>query len=106
MNFFDFNRDGKTDLIENALGFAILESLCEEEEDENSEDDESEQREEMLDQLRDELSDLEDELLAVELNEPEDVLSESYTRWESRRDLLEEQILCIEQELEELEWIV
>ena len=30
MKLFDFNRDGKTDLFETAMGFALLDALCEE----------------------------------------------------------------------------
>ena len=33
-NLFDFNRDGKTDIFEQAMGFAILEEL-EKEDDED-----------------------------------------------------------------------
>lgn len=101
MGFFDFNRDGNTSLFESAMGFAMLESLLEEESE--SDDFDDIEAEETLDHLRDELLDLEDELITVEVNEPEDILSDAYTRWEHRRDLLEEQIDEVEQKIAELE---
>ena len=48
---------------------------------------------ELLEALQEELSALQDELFAVECNEPSDSLSEAFARWEARRDLLEAQIL-------------
>jgi len=116
MRIFDFNRDGKTDLFETAMGFALLDALCEEErseadcfadscpDDEDPDDGLTERDEEKLSLLRDELSDLEDELITVEVNEPDDILSEAYARWEQRRDLLEEQIACVEEQIDDLEW--
>lgn len=101
MGLFDFNRDGTTSFFERAMGFAMLESLLEEETEADDFDDI--EAEETLNQLRDELLDLENELITVEVNEPDDILSDAYTRWEQRRDLLEEQIDEVEQKIAELE---
>ena len=40
----------------------------------------------------------------VEDDEPDDVSSEAFARWEQRRDLLEEKIACVEEQIDELEW--
>ena len=62
----------------------------------------AEQREQLAN-LRIELAHLQDELGYMEPDEPEDVESDSYSRWEARRDLLEEQIADVESEIEDLE---
>lgn len=62
----------------------------------------AEQRERLAD-LRIELAHLQDELGYMDPDEPEDTESDSYSRWEARRDLLEEQISDVEAEIENLE---
>ena len=59
--------------------------------------------EELLEGLRNELSTLQDELSIIELDEPGDILSDTYTRWDARRELLEDQIATVEAEISELE---
>ena len=73
--------------------------------DESEEDLDSDAEEctERLEALQKELSDLQDELITVEVDEPDDMLSDSYTRWEARRDLLEEQIAEVESDISDLE---
>ena len=66
-------------------------------------EEDSAEAEEALDALRDELSTLQDELTTVECNEPDDMLSDAYTRWEARHSLLEEQITEVEGTIAELE---
>ena len=70
-----------------------------------SEEDEvdTSEMEEKLEALQNELSSLQDELLTLECNEPDDILSDTYTRWEVRHDLLSEQINDVETEIGELE---
>ena len=105
---FDFDRDGTTDAFELAHGFSILEetendsewvspdtdddedsfdedeALFEEEEDREANRDRLERE---LSGLRSELNELECFLLTVESSSPDDCLSDSYDRWETRRDL-------------------
>ncbi len=65
-----------------------------------------EEHSEELDELLHELDLLGDEMHALECNEPIDVLSDAYTRWEARRDLLEEQMNEVEAHISELEgWL-
>ena len=79
----------------------LVMKMIEDDAEEEQEDDLK--AEEALEALNNELSTLQDELLTVECNEPDDCLSDSYTRWEARRDLLEEQISAVESEISELE---
>lgn len=61
------------------------------------------QKTEWLETLQEELSALEDKLFDVECDEPDDILSDAYTRWESRKSLIEEQIAEIESKIWDLE---
>ena len=66
-------------------------------------EEDSAEAEEALDALRDELSTLQDELTTVECNEPDDLFSDAFNRWEARHNLLEEQIADVEGAIAELE---
>ena len=110
MGFFDFNRDGKTDLFETAMGFAMLDALREEErseadcpDDEDPDEGLSEKDEEKLFILWDEIADLQDELSGAEVEMPDDPLSDAYARWEQRIRLLEKHIARIEEQIDALE---
>ena len=115
---FDFNGDGKCSFGEQLLGFglmrAIMEETAQEEEanqlvqdfevefetDRGLEISEGENR---LEQLRDQLSELEDEMIDLEIREPEDMDSPAYLQWEELRDGLQEQIDDLECEISEAE---
>lgn len=84
--------------------FMIMQMMEEDsEEDGEEESEENAEAEELLEALQEELSILQDELFTVECNEPTDGLSDAYTRWSARRDLLEEQIAEVEAAIWELE---
>lgn len=59
--------------------------------------------EELLEELRTELSTLQDELSIIELDEPGGILSDTHMRWDARRELLENQIATVEADISELE---
>ena len=101
-NLFDFNNDGKVDAGEEALGLSITLSVSHSASVETFEDSDTEELEERLEELQEELSALEDQLSDLEDNEPEDGTS-TYTRWEARQALLENQISAVEEEIEHLE---
>jgi hypothetical protein len=61
-----------------------------------------EEKEERLEALNEELSNLESELFEVDLHEPTDGDSNAYERWERRRDLFQEQIEEVQAEIEAL----
>ena len=56
-----------------------------------------------LELLQEELSVLEEELMLLESNEPDDVMSNSYDRWEERHTMVENHISDVQVEIEELE---
>lgn len=80
-------------------------STTDESDDFTSEEDQEDttEAEEALEALRDELSTLQDELSTIECNEPNDLFSDAYNRWEVRHSLLEEQIADVEVAIAELE---
>lgn len=106
---FDFNRDGKTDIFETALGLSIIDQAAREEEEACRRKAESNEflniiiggelpgngqnLQERLDELRDRLSDL-------EFEEPADMFSEEYFAWEEAHEHLEEQISELEEQID------
>ena len=80
-------------------------SASEESDDYTSEEDEEDtaEAEEALEVLQNELSVLQDELSTIECNEPDDLLSDAYNRWDARHSLLEDQIADVEEAIAELE---
>lgn len=107
---FDFNRDGKTDIFETALGLSIIDqAACEEEEARRRE---AEADDFLLDididedlpedgqSLQDRLDELRDRLADLELEEPEDMFSEEYSAWEEAHEHLEERISELEDQIE------
>ena len=111
-DLFDFDGDGTTDAFEAALGLSIVISIGEDEEDKTAaEDDDFNELDEdlfvsgvkKLKSLREELSELEEQLMDMECREPDDILSARYERWESRKEQLEEQISDLNDEISDLE---
>ncbi len=102
MNMMEEDEAKKAETEKNSGGFVPVHWATEETEV-MEEDEEDYESAELLEALQEELSTLQDELLTVECNEPDDSLSEAYTRWEQRRDLLEAQIYDVEVAIQELE---
>lgn len=110
---FDFNRDGKTDTFEMALGLSIAfneddgvsdtDDYSDEEDGGLLSDACSDDLEDELDALEEQLSELQDKLSDLEDNEPDDCTTAAYDRWERRKDLLEEQISELEDQISEIE---
>lgn len=106
---FDFNRDGKTDIFETALGLSIIDQAAREEEARRQE---AEADDFLLDididedlpedgqSLQDRLDELRDRLADLELEEPEDMFSEEYSAWEEAHEHLEERISELEDQIE------
>ena len=94
---FDFNRDGETDSIEAGIGFAIMQDLIE--------NDEEEIRGAVgphigeLEDLHTQLEELNDRLFNLDLAEPEDFFSTAHDRWEAQRDELTDQIQELENQI-------
>ena len=80
---FDFNRDGHTDMFEAGLGFAIMQDLFENDEEEIKGDGGACIGE--LEDLQTQLDELNDRLFNLELAEPEDFFSAAHDRWEAQR---------------------
>lgn len=107
---FDFNRDGKTDIFETALGLSIIDQAAREEEEAQRR--EAEADDFLLDididedlprdgqSLQDRLDELRDRLADLELEEPEDIFSEEYSAWEEAHEHLEERISELEDQIE------
>lgn len=107
---FDFNRDGKTDIFETALGLSIIDQAAREEEEARRQ--EAEADDFLLDididedlpedgqSLQDRLDELRDRLADLELEEPEDMFSEEYSAWEEAHENLEERISELEDQIE------
>ena len=107
---FDFNRDGKTDIFETALGLSIIDQAAREEEEVRRR--EAEADDFLLDididedlpedgqSLQDRLDELRDRLADLELEEPEDMFSEEYSAWEEAHEHLEERISELEDQIE------
>ena len=105
---FDFNRDGKTDIFETALGPSIIDQAAREEEARRQE---AEADDFLLDididedlpedgqSLQDRLDELRDRLADLELEEPEDMFSEEYSAWEEAHENLEERISELEDQI-------
>ena len=108
-DLFDFDGDGTTDAFETALGLSIVFSSGEDEkenttvEDDDFNEDLFESGVKKLKSLREELSELEEQLMELECREPDDVLSARYERWESRKEQIEEQISDLNDEISDLE---
>lgn len=117
---FDLDLDGKTDALEAELGLSVLlspeedkrkerhfaddfdpddEDFCEDDPDE----DDCEEQLERLNGLREELEELQSDLSDLERREPDDILSDRYDRWETRKQQLEEQVLDLEDAIFDLE---
>ena len=106
---FDFNRDGKTDIFETALGLSIIDQAAREEAARRQE---AEADDFLLDididedlpedgqSLQDRLDELRDRLADLELEEPEDMFSEEYSAWEEAHENLEERISELEDQIE------
>lgn len=106
---FDFNRDGKTDIFETALGLSIIDQAAREEEEARCL--EAEADDFLLDididedlpedgqSLQDRLDELRDRLADLELEEPEDMFSEEYSAWEEAHEHLEERISELEDQI-------
>lgn len=105
---FDFNHDGETSGIEAGIGFAIMQDiLSEEDEDcEESDDDDFEEFEDIdtdkLAALQEKLDDLNDRLFELELDEPS-TYGKTHDRWEDQRDALCDQIQELEDRIASLE---
>ena len=111
-NLFDFDGNGTVDAFEAALGLSIVFSIGEDEkENKTAEDDDFNELDEdlfesgveKLGSLRGELFELEERLMDMECHEPNDILSDRYERWESRKEQLEEQISDLNDEISDLE---
>lgn len=94
---YDFNRDGETDSIEAGIGFAIMQDLFENDEEEIKGDGGSHIGE--LEDLQTQLEELNDRLFNLELAEPEDFFSPAHNRWEAQRDELTDQIQELEDQI-------
>ena len=95
-DLFDFDGDGTTDAFETALGLSIVFSIGEEEKENTT-------AVEKLESLREELSELENQLMELECREPDDIFTARYERWESRKEQLEEQLSDLNDEISDLE---
>lgn len=100
---FDFNRDGKTDIFETALGLSIIDQAAREEEEARRR--EAEADDFLLDidideDLPEDGQSLQDRLADLELEEPEDMFSEEYSAWEEAHEHLEERISELEDQIE------
>ena len=107
---FDFNRDGKTDIFETALGLSIIDQTAREEEEARRRAAEADDF--LLDididedlpedgqSLQDRLDELRDRLADLELEEPDDMFSEEYFAWEEAHEHLEERISELEDQIE------
>lgn len=114
---FDFNGDGHTDFLEEATGFAILNEMMK---DDNESDNDNvvfntsmidscdetdelstEDKDSLRDEIEEQISELEDELDDLELEEPDDEFL--HLEWEEQVDELEEQISELEDKLDEID---
>ena len=107
---FDFNRDGKTDIFETALGLSIIDQAAREGEEARRRAAEADDF--LLDididedlpedgqSLQDRLDEPRDRLADLELEEPEDMFSEEYFAWEEAHEHLEERISELEDQIE------
>ena len=59
--------------------------------------------EEDLQEKMEELEELQERLELLELDEPLDLDSSEYAEWEDEKDDLEQQIQCLEEEIDEME---
>lgn len=118
---FDFNRDGETSTSEKIAGLAALGMLYKAasntsaasdddfdddtfDDDEFDDDLESELENTIaLEDKRTILYELEDDLIDLELEEPDDMFSKAYDRWEEKKKELEDRISDLEDEILELE---
>lgn len=105
---FDFNHDGKTSGIEAGIGFAIMQELLDEEDEDCEEfdcdvfaDSEGFEAEDLV-TLQEKLDELNDRLIDLELDEPS-IYSRAHDHWESRRDELVDQIQELEDQITALE---
>ena len=109
---FDFNRDGHTDMFEAGLGFAIMQDLFEDDEEEFEAEEleiEEPSEEEIqgdggarigdLEDLQTQLDELNDRLFNLELAEPGDFFSAAHDRWAAQRDELTDQIQELEDQI-------
>ena len=94
---FDFDRDGHTDMFEAGLGFAIMQDLFEDDEEEIKGDGGARIGE--LEDLQTQLDELNDRLFNLELAEPEDFFSAAYDHWEEQRNELTDQIQELEDQI-------
>lgn len=94
---FDFDRDGHTDMFEAGLGFAIMQDLFENDEEEIKGDGGVHIGE--LEDLQTQLDELNDRLFNLELAEPEDFFSAAYDHWEEQRNELTDQIQELEDQI-------
>ena len=107
---FDFNRDGKTDIFETALGLSIIDQAAREEgearrraaeaDDFLLDIDIDEDLPEDGQSLQDRLDELRDRLADLELEEPDDMFSEEYFAWEEAHEHLAERISELEDQIE------
>ena len=111
-NLFDFDGNGTVDAFEAALGLSILFSGGKNETENLTaecngfnvlNEDFFESSVENLGSLRGELFELEERLMDMECQEPNDILSDRYERWESRKEQLEEQISYLNDEISDFE---
>lgn len=112
-NLFDFNGDGKASMSEEIIGMAAMGMLFDSDSGSESSDDDSYDVDIAididfgnaadLDGKRALLSELEDALLDLELEEPDDIFSDAYDRWEEKKEDLEDRISDLEDEISELE---
>lgn len=113
-SIFDWNRDGKTDVFEAALGLQLLHDLEEQEaaaaaaegvlyEGLDTLQNQLDELETLRDELQGELDRLQGTQIELELNTPSDVLSRAYTRWERHEELVQELTCEAEEELSQLD---
>ena len=115
--FFDFNGDGNASLVEKALGFGLIGATMDEAAREEAERLEQNFDADLLfdldvggeyqtaeggslEQLRARRAELEEKMSDLELEEPDDLDSPAYSRWEELHDELQDQIDDLELEID------
>ena len=110
---FDFNGDGKVGFGEHMLTMDMLGFFDEKKQysvsgcgdnGENYDDAQLLDLDDEIDQLETSRADLEDALLDLELNEPDDVFSLAHEAWEDRRNALEGRLSALDDTIFDLEF--
>ncbi len=116
--FLDFNGDGNASLVEKALGFGLIGAMMDEAAQEEAERLEQDFGPDLLfdldvggghqtaegggrlERLRARCAELEEKMSDLELEEPDDLDSPAYSRWEELHDELQDQIDDLELEID------